>query len=303
MNGKQYKNIIDNTMKHIDNEIKSDSVKTAIEIFKNRGIEFPDESVEYVKEILSSDNYMSWEHCEVSDLHDYANNGVAVVGIDKDRIVVIAPESDDEAEEKYPNILTYLDLTEEDFENMTFYAATASYYGGGSTTPKPSPKIPTRIAQNGPLTDYPDPQWNGELWQYNGNDYSGIAEYGCSVACTSMALSCIGRNKTPGEIINTQGGDVVMNWTKFGTCTNINSSTAVADAVKKYKDNPDKYAPPIVQVKTSSTHYVVVCGYSDDGKYFMAVDPGYYGYDYKNKTERYYHWEPLSSQQAVQYSI
>ena len=291
MNGKQYKNIIDNTMKHIDNEIKSDSVKTAIEIFKNRGIEFPDESVEYVKEILSSDNYMSWEHCEVSDLHDYANNGVAVVGIDEDRIVVIAPESDDEAEEKYPNILTYSDLTEEDFENMTFYAATASYY----TTLR----VPKRIAQT---KNKDDKDWDASLW----GNYADLAgSYGCGVACAAMALSNIGSDLKPLDIIsinlknNPQNGPFYMCW-NYGY-QKYKESNSTVDFIKscldRYKRNPEKYAPPIVSIKTSSNpnHYIVVCNILSNGN-FYAVDPGPRGKD------DYYYWSTDNfTGQVIQY--
>ena len=97
---------------------------------------------------------------------------------------------------------------------------------------------------------------------------------GCAVACTSMALSSLGIYMTPEEIIKNNGGIVLMCWRKSGSYIKVAS---IDEALHNYRSNPQKYAPPIVNVKptgASSMHFAVIIG-GGNGVY-TTYDP-YHG--------------------------
>ena len=148
-------------------DLKGDSIGTVKEIFRNCGVEFYKGSLNEEKEVLETNDYMSWETCEAEDVKDLADNGVAVVGIKDGEIFIIAPEADFEPEEGHENIRTMSELDEDTIDGIAFFAAT--------NTATATPKIPKRIAQNGPppLSPKKDPQWDETLWKYNGKDYTG----------------------------------------------------------------------------------------------------------------------------------
>ncbi len=99
-------NIIKHTLKRLPEDLKGDSVGTVKEIFRNCGVEFYKGSLNEVKEVLETNDYMSWETCEAEDVKDLADNGVAVVGIKDDEIFIIAPDADFKPEEGHENIRT-----------------------------------------------------------------------------------------------------------------------------------------------------------------------------------------------------
>ena len=130
MNGKEFGNIIDYTIKHMPEDLKGDFVGTVKEIFRNCGIEFYKGSLNEVKEVLETNDYMSWGTCEAEDVKDLADNGVAVVGIKDGEIFIIAPEADFEPEEGHENIRTMSELDEDTIKNIAFFAATNTSTGG-----------------------------------------------------------------------------------------------------------------------------------------------------------------------------
>ena len=124
MNGKQYTNIIKHTLKRLPEDLKGDSVGTVKEIFRNCGVEFYKGSLNEVKEVLETNDYMSWETCEAEDVKDLADNGVAVVGIKDGEIFIVAPEAHLEPEEGHENIRTMSELDEDTIDGIAFFAAT-----------------------------------------------------------------------------------------------------------------------------------------------------------------------------------
>ena len=124
MNGKEFGNIIDYTIKHMPEDLKGNSVGTVKEIFRNCGVEFYKGSLNEVKEVLETNDYMSWETCEAEDVKDLADNGVAVVGIKDDEIFIVAPETHLELEEGHENIRKMSELDEDTIDGITFFAVT-----------------------------------------------------------------------------------------------------------------------------------------------------------------------------------
>ena len=122
---------------------------------------------------------------------------------------------------------------------------------------------------------------------------SRYVDQGCAIASTSMALSSIGIDKSPKQIVadgNAEPTTGYMNrWKIEGTSLNeiqfpkenrqaINTTAELDSALKKYYENPEKYAPPITYIRIRSgdetfSHAVVVTGKNADGTYKVA-DPG-----------------------------
>lgn len=300
MTTSQYINIIKNITKKLSDTEKKNPQTLISSIFKARGTSFlEDDDVSKIKAVLSTNDYLAWEECNAYDAQTAANNGFATVAVSDDDLFLIRPMDQElETEELPENVVTIRDIVDRNIENVSYYAT-----GEGLPTSFSAP-IPNRIAQN-----KSDPQWNANLWKYNGTDYTSLAASGCAVACISMALSCIGVNKTPGQLIKENGGGVyINNWNSFSpgsaTVINTNTTNAVAEALNRYRYNYSSYAPPIVQVRDNNSggnHYAVVCYYNTSKGQFLAVDPGYNGYDRTNGKVRYYYWSPKAGQQVIQY--
>lgn len=117
MNGKQYKNIIDWTVKHNNTAESSNSLETVRAVLKNMGIPLPQGSCKDVFEILKTDNYMGWQSCPIKEAQSYANEGTAAIGISGERIVVLSAEVidedvvSDETQAATPAVMTLSDNT------------------------------------------------------------------------------------------------------------------------------------------------------------------------------------------------
>ncbi len=299
MNTTEYKNIIQWTIKHIPEESKDDSITVVNEILKNCGIPLPKKDCSGILNTLIINDYMGWEECTSSDAQIIANGGTPTIGVSNNNIVIIEPQNEillsrTISEKQNSSIVRPISqLSNSELIDMTFFSYTLMATGGGSSTNIP---IPERIAQNGYTnSDYKDPAWDASLW----SPYERLAVSGCAVACTSMALSCIGINRTPSQIIAAQGGSVVMNWGKHHRYIEYNRIN-IDNAVMSYKTNPRSFAPPIVNVKSKSnggSHYIVVCDYylKNGLVYFRAIDPAGPGreYDFWNMDDTF--------DQAIQY--
>ncbi len=269
----QYKNIIDHTVKFLSEKEAENSVKTAVKILGNRGITIPDASPFVVREALDGGDYLGWEGCTEEEAQAAANFGAPVIGISDDRVVVIEPELDGFEKNGNENVTTVSDLSDEEKANMSFYNGIALFTVH-------SPHTPDRIAQN-----HDDPEWNASLW----GEYANISTQACSSACAAMALSNINAGVSLKTILATnkakdsQGRPAYCCW-DYGV-SYYHSNEAASNLsywVARYRNNPYKYAPPIVRVTTKNTsnptqHYIVV--YKLDGDTIYAIDPGAHGYD------------------------
>jgi len=141
----QYKNIIKWTLANSTPDDAADSVATARAIFKNCGVAFPNGNIMDILLTLMSEKYMGWMSCTCAQAQEFANTGVATVGVDADHIVVVAPE------EKViitDNAIAVTDSVDDfiqpassiepvDRMQMQFFA-----YASGSTTTHESPQYP-----------------------------------------------------------------------------------------------------------------------------------------------------------------
>ena len=102
-------------------------------------------------------------------------------------------------------------------------------------------------------------------WSYWGG-WGNQAETECGTASISMALSYIGVNLTPQEILDAHGGLTV-----FSGWGVTDLSPDVAGGVEQYINGRGQYSPVIVHLPTYSQlgHYVVLIGKVSDTEYLV----------------------------------
>lgn len=100
----------------------------------------------------------------------------------------------------------------------------------------------------------------------------------CATSCISMALSYVGLDKTPEDILNKNNG--LTYWVGWGADvrdSRSDSKFTVEQALENYFEGEGKYSPPILHFKTGGTypsgHFMLLAGVYDDGSYLL-VDPG-----------------------------
>ena len=92
MTGSQYKNVAQWTLANTPGVEAMDSASAARMIFNNLGVAFPNGSCEEILLTLMSEDYMGWTSCTCRQAQEYANAGVAAVGVDTGHVVVILPD-------------------------------------------------------------------------------------------------------------------------------------------------------------------------------------------------------------------
>lgn len=137
MTGAQYSSVAHWTLANMDAETAKNSLSAIREVFKNCGVAFPNGEISEVMRILMSDKYMGWENCTYRQAQEYANAGIAAVGIDGERIVIILPEEGErkrkvadinENAAKYVKQVSRISIAER--MPMQFFA----YYSANTTT-------------------------------------------------------------------------------------------------------------------------------------------------------------------------
>lgn len=106
-----------------------------------------------------------------------------------------------------------------------------------------------------------------EYW----GSWMGNAGSECYTSCISMALSYIGINVTPNEIL-TQGGGVTRPQLNWGGASFLTDS--VENAMTNYKNGNGTYSPAIIHLNGYSGygHYVVLAGQISEHEY-QVLDP------------------------------
>ncbi|MBO5097010.1 MAG: hypothetical protein J6B96_01695 [Agathobacter sp.] len=130
MNKKQYNNVIEHTLN--DNHVSQteDSLEIARAIFNNMGVALPQGNIKNVYEILKSDDYMGWKSCTMQEAQEAADNGIAAIGISKDRIVVLAAKDEEEPVAETVSVMSLSkDISVNTVDGMSYYA-----YSNGTTT-------------------------------------------------------------------------------------------------------------------------------------------------------------------------
>ena len=94
MTGSQYKNIIKWTL-YLNQGLKeSNSIEVANKIFTNLGVSFPHGNYNEVFDTLKTEKFLGWVTCSRNEVQRFANIGVASLGIDSEKIIVIIPDYD-----------------------------------------------------------------------------------------------------------------------------------------------------------------------------------------------------------------
>lgn len=92
MTAPQYKNIIQWTLREIQETETKDSLTVARRIFKNLGVSFPNGDLENILKILKSKEYMGWKPHDIKYAQRFADVGVAAIGIDLTKVIIILPD-------------------------------------------------------------------------------------------------------------------------------------------------------------------------------------------------------------------
>lgn len=102
-------------------------------------------------------------------------------------------------------------------------------------------------------------------WSYWGG-WGNQAGIECGTASISMALSYVGVNLTPQQILDAHGG--LTCFTGWGV---VDLSTDVAGGMEQYVNGQGQYSPLIVHLPTYSQlgHYVVLMGKLSDSEYLV----------------------------------
>lgn len=97
----------------------------------------------------------------------------------------------------------------------------------------------------------------------------------CGTCCISMALSYVGINKTPDDILDAGSGTTYFGSKWGGASVYSYTATDIQSAVNNYVNGNGKYSPPIIHLDnySSAGHFVVVIGRVSDDVY-QVIDPG-----------------------------
>ncbi len=130
MNGKQYNNVIDWTLKH--EEVQSgDCLEAAKAVFKNMGVALPGGDLKEVAETLKTNDYMGWRSCTMQQAQEYANNGTAAIGISENRMVVLSAADEEDPVEETAAVMTLSETTSAyAVSDLQYYAYSYSSTGG-----------------------------------------------------------------------------------------------------------------------------------------------------------------------------
>lgn len=91
MTATQYNNVVRWTLANTEAGTTADSVKAAKSILDNCGVAFPKGTCREILLTLMSERYMGWTPCTCAQAQESADAGIAAVGVDADRVVVILP--------------------------------------------------------------------------------------------------------------------------------------------------------------------------------------------------------------------
>ena len=176
MTGSQYNNVVRWTAANMPMSSKEDSFEAARTIFTNLGVAFPHgDSQEILLQLMSGD-YMGWMPCTYAQAQEYANAGVAALGVDTEHAVVILPEAAAVSHMAAPaagvSVAPYArqaaEISLEERMTMQFFA----YYGSTAT------RVPAKVKDNqlfGQADQIPFPAGSG-LTNNDNNIYYAVKE-------------------------------------------------------------------------------------------------------------------------------
>lgn len=110
--------------------------------------------------------------------------------------------------------------------------------------------------------------FNSTYW----GGWTGQAGIECGTASISMALSYIGINKTPQDILDAHSGTTYFGENWGGASWD---SPSLSTAISNYVNGAGKYSPPVIYLQyygSSATHWVIIAGKVSENVY-QIVDP------------------------------
>lgn len=91
MNGREYNSVINWTIKN-ERSKSDDTLKTIREIFRNLGVALPYGDCNRIYKVLDTNDYMGWRKCTLEEAKEAADNGMAAIGINEEKIVILSSE-------------------------------------------------------------------------------------------------------------------------------------------------------------------------------------------------------------------
>lgn len=119
-----------------------------------------------------------------------------------------------------------------------------------------------------------DSYFYSSYWPSSNFGYYVGASVECGTASMSMALSYIGVNKTPNDILVANNGATVFSYGWGGSTYKSVGASSLTTAMNNYINGGGKYSPPVIHIPgySAAGHYVVVVGQISAGKY-QILDP------------------------------
>ena len=118
-----------------------------------------------------------------------------------------------------------------------------------------------------------DSYFYSAYWPSSNFGYYVGPQVECGTASMSMALSYVGENRTPDDILTPNNGATAFR--TWGNATYVSvSASSLSSAVDNYINGNGKYSPPVIHIPgySAAGHYVVVAGRISSNKYWI-LDP------------------------------
>ncbi len=110
MNKKQYNNIIEHSLQYDCKETDS-SLDTARTVFNNMGVALPQGTQKEVYDTISTNEYMGWRECTLEKARENANKGIATIGINENKIIILSAEDEEQPISQTAEVMTLTDST------------------------------------------------------------------------------------------------------------------------------------------------------------------------------------------------
>ena len=154
MRKEQYDGIINNVLNDMPSVICKSDFQIVKNILNKMGIPLPTGDLQNVFSIVHSNCYMGWRLCTLKKAFSFANKGIAAIGLNKERIVILKGSDEQEQNASNTAVLTFEKLTNVSLVSDLFF------YG----------YITTRTAGN----QYSNYSWSSleDAMDYYGNDFT-----------------------------------------------------------------------------------------------------------------------------------
>ena len=131
MNKQQYYQAINWATKNEVNNQTNDSLLAVRSILTNMGIPLPQGSLQCVREVLSTGDYMSWQHSSMVDATEEVEKGHPVIAINDETIMLVVNEEGIDLTSNNVQTISEVSLAEQEMEYYSYSVYTMSGSGSG----------------------------------------------------------------------------------------------------------------------------------------------------------------------------